>query len=605
MTALNTSTSIHRLVVRGQLELKGSFHIGSGSASQFSDMALRRDAQGQVYIPGTSLVGLLRSAAEDLAPYVTGSIQDPQSRSQPGLTSDLFGWSPEKGTSGGGQAARLTMLNALPKKALPNILEIRDHVGMDRKTGAARKGLFYNREVAPANSCFKFEFHVQEPTAEEVRLLKAVLDLWATSGVRLGGRTTSGLGLAQLQNIQWFALDFSQDNLLLAYLLPPAEAPDGEEYLPVDECKPEQIEAMLGPAPEPVSPVVAEERYLPQRVVIELELETLDPLLVVGYTPKLDASGERPTDAAFVTRLKLKDNGKAINEIFLPGSGFKGVLRSRAEKIARTLDYYTGYAKQEDAWNDAGAQAQYARRISACAVTHALAPKEEPTRLHACFGGVRMDNTEGQEEPGLYKQSCLTCRLFGNTALRGRLVVDDGLLLTEGKTKLFDHVAIDRFSGGAADAKKFDDRPLLPGERFSIRLELQRPEPWMLGYLALLLKDLDDGDLYLGHATHRGYGRVRAWVKGAQALALPGSKLSSALIEAGYQRPQSLPGPFWQVDLGLDALFTPQGLAAPQELGVPESEALKLITACHTEFITKVKEIQQIPNLGEIKEVRP
>ena len=185
MKPANSISSVHRLVVRGQLNLEGSFHIGSGSASRQSDMALRRDQDGQIYIPGSSLAGLLRSAAEDLAFYVTGA-QVCTDRQTPCLTCDLFGWSPGKNQTGGGQASRLTMLDALPLTDIPPVIEVRDHVGIDRQRSAARGHLFYNREVAPANTAFGFELRVEEPTPQEIRLIKAVLrsmgDFWLTPG---------------------------------------------------------------------------------------------------------------------------------------------------------------------------------------------------------------------------------------------------------------------------------------------------------------------------------------------------------------------------------------------------------------------------------------
>ena len=58
-----------RLVIRGELWIPHALHIGSGEANRRSDAPIRRDAQGRPYIPGSSLAGVLRSTAEDLAPY--------------------------------------------------------------------------------------------------------------------------------------------------------------------------------------------------------------------------------------------------------------------------------------------------------------------------------------------------------------------------------------------------------------------------------------------------------------------------------------------------------------------------------------------------------
>lgn len=597
MNSIKRISSIDRLIVRGQLILKDSFHIGSGSASRQSDMALRRTADGHIFIPGSSLAGLLRSTAEDLAPYVTGA-EICADRSQPCLTCNLFGWTPLEEQAGKGQAGRLTMLDALPAVAIPPVVEIRDHVGIDRQRGAARPSLFYNCEVAPTNTAFNFEFFVQEPSDDEVGLLMAVMDVWINTGLHLGGHTTSGLGSAVLQQIKWFCLDFSDDEVLLNYLLPLTPTPTWPEYLPVTDTPREELQKMFGVAPTPKVSNDSIERYLPQHIIINLELQAEDPLLVIGYSPKIDSGEERPADAAFITRLVLDENGEPVEEIFLPGSSIKGSLRTRTEQIVRTLDYFSGYATQRDAWKDPKVLENYTHRISACAVTHALKTKEKPSRLHACFGGVRMDTAEEQEEPALYEHSCITCRLFGNTALRGRLLVGDAQLSHDGKSKLFDHVAIDRFTGGAADSKKFDDRPLLPGTRFSCVLELQRPEPWMVGLLALVLKDLNDTDVRIGHATHRGYGRIKAWVTSSTALALPGSQLSAGLGNAGFFTDPAAAGPFQKYNLGLETLFTSEGLHNSA------SPTLTWLEDCHSKFKNTLKTVQDFQTLGEIKEAQ-
>ena len=251
-------------------------------------------------------------------------------------------------------------------------------------------------------------------------------------------------------------------------MLPPSQSVTRAEYLPPQALwDNDKLKENLGDAPEiPTALSGTVERYLPQCILIDLELEAIEPLLVVGYTPKIEAGSERPTDAAFVTRLRLQAPNKPVDEIFLPGSSLKGVLRTRVKRLyARWITIPIIPARRTPGGIQK-AQEAYLGRISACAVTHALAPGETPSRLNACFGGEqRMQNTENQAEASLYEHSCLACRVFGNTTLRGRLVVEEGKLLSTGKSKLFDHVAIDRFSGGAADAKKFDDRPLLPGER--------------------------------------------------------------------------------------------------------------------------------------------
>lgn len=89
--------------------------------------------------------------------------------------------------------------------------------------------------------------------------------------------------------------------------------------------------------------------------------------------------------------------------------------------------------------------------------------------------------------------------------------IEDG-----GKEFHQDFVAIDRFTGGGAESLKFDaksfHRPVLRG---SLTLDLEavqraRPGEWCLGLMALVLRDLCEGDIPLGFGAAKGYGACTA-----------------------------------------------------------------------------------------------
>lgn len=604
MTAATNLPLCHRLVVRGELHVPRAFHIGRGSASLLSDIALRRNGDGQPYIPGSSLAGLLRSAAESLAPYTVGK-EPCEGRDTPCVICDLFGWAPRQAERGAGRASRIYVEDALPITAAPDVVEIREHVGMDRRQGTARAQLQYNREVAPGDMRFSFELTVEEPVADDVHLLLAVLDEWSDPdiGLRLGGRTSAGLGYARLElgDKPFYALDFDDDALLLAYLQTPIEEDELSRLPDAANLGRQELLQRAGAAVDPLS-VKRLERYLPQRLMLDLVLETVEPLLVVGYIPKLITADGKGSDAEPVTAMFMKVSGETREQVFLPGSSLKGVLRSRAEMIVRTLNYYRGYESSVAAHVDpSAAEDAYRTRIAACAITHKIPDKEppegkaypEPERVYGCFGGRYMNTAEDAEESAVYDASCVTCRLFGNTALAGRLVVGDGIWEgeTEPAMKLFDHVAIDRFSGGAADARKFDTYPLLPGSQFKVRLELTRPEPWMFGLLALLIKDLQDEDIWVGHATHRGYGRVKARVDHASLWTIAGSELDAKAQKHGLPLAADGHRPYRRY--ALDVAAWPPGTAEKA------NSTRKLLQEAFAEFQALVEALEQ-QKLGRV-----
>ena len=116
--------------------------------------------------------------------------------------------------------------------------------------------------------------------------------------------------------------------------------------------------------------------------------------------------------------------------------------------------------------------------------------------------------------------------LFGS-ADRGSLLEPETLLATGLTPVRQEFVAIDRFSGGQSESKKFAleafEKPELKGK---LRLHLMRRSsaalsgkslpsscrvllPSAVGLLSLCLKDLATGDIPLGHGTRKGYGGVR------------------------------------------------------------------------------------------------
>jgi hypothetical protein len=72
---------------------------------------------------------------------------------------------------------------------------------------------------------------------------------------------------------------------------------------------------------------------------------------------------------------------------------------------------------------------------------------------------------------------------------------------------MLDFLAVDRFTGGGAEHLKFDAlalwRPL-----FRARVRLVSPEPWELGWLTLVLRDLKEGWLRVGFGAAKGFGAV-------------------------------------------------------------------------------------------------
>lgn len=110
---------------------------------------------------------------------------------------------------------------------------------------------------------------------------------------------------------------------------------------------------------------------------------------------------------------------------------------------------------------------------------------------------------------GAEQKLCLACYLFGSPWNGSRLRVEDAPFVgTQVTTKVLDFLAIDRFTGGGRDTAKFD-AVVLWRPKFRARLLLENPEPWELGWLALVLRDLHQHLITVGFGAAKGFGECK------------------------------------------------------------------------------------------------
>lgn len=269
-------------------------------------------------------------------------------------------------------------------------------------------------------------------------------------------------------------------------------------------------------------------KQLVNECVIELAIRPDGPILVKSGIETVSGP-----DMAFVRTWR---DGEP--QVYLPGSSLKGVLRSHAERIARTF----GEAKACDPFT-----------------------KSADSERRTMFCGHRFERRRNRKEtldnPTVYKQSCPICRLFGSTWYGGRLATADAY--AEGRvpgTEQRDGVGIDRFTGGAARGAKFELEVVTSGT-FVTTLHIRNFELWQLGLVGFLLQDLKDGLIRVGMGKSRGLGKVQGEVRsirvdflgpqaptpqnGQLALKGVGSLIPEDMAQAyGIVRPDEVTVPF-------------------------------------------------------------
>jgi CRISPR-associated protein Csm3 len=229
---------------RGELQLRGALHIGSGDGDDRTDATVVRDSRGNPYVPGSSLRGALRAAVQrhsktllDLDP-----IRDEDKLRA--VEKDLGALSEERkvelltasdkklndverlfGTTM--WASPLTIADLPLIDAQREIGEIRHGVGIDRDTGAAAEGLKYDFEVLPRGYRFQLHMRCEIDGAHDgawTRLLALGLRLLEVGELPLGGRAARGVGLVQLTGLTVYRLDMQKQALLAALLSEPDSA---------------------------------------------------------------------------------------------------------------------------------------------------------------------------------------------------------------------------------------------------------------------------------------------------------------------------------------------------------------------------------------------
>jgi len=162
--------------------------------------------------------------------------------------------------------------------------------------------------------------------------------------------------------------------------------------------------------------------------------------------------------------IDYETKGLSAKKILIPASSIKGALSHRVAYL-------------------------YNKEIGATIESGEAKVEENNEAVKALFGHKK-EMVEGEE-----------------LGLKGSLLMSDCYQKNKNETKVFDHVAIDRFTGGGLDGALFQEKTVAQKDEWQIELLLNKEvdEP----FVAIFEKSLDDvcsGMLALGGATTKGHG---------------------------------------------------------------------------------------------------
>ncbi len=190
-----------------------------------------------------------------------------------------------------------------------------------------------------------------------------------------------------------------------------------------------------------------------------------------------------------------------VGKPFIPGSSFKGILRSTAERLTATL--YRGASNI----------------IEPCFIT------DEKGKCISCEEEfkVEKDNLERfknrKPDPPTTKEIaewfwdklCPVCRLFGSPHFSSKIAIKD--LTVDEKTwfahfEIRDGVAIDRGTETASKGKLYNFEAVPAGVEFDLNIVLDNADEKDLGLLYLALEDFRRGNAFIGGSKTKGLGNV-------------------------------------------------------------------------------------------------
>lgn len=200
-------------------------------------------------------------------------------------------------------------------------------------------------------------------------------------------------------------------------------------------------------------------------------------------------------------------------EPYIPGSSFKGVLRSSIEAFLRTID---------------------PNLACLCVTTQTgfnCPTTKSPQDLDEYLAKFK-------DEDDMYLNgTCRVCQVFGSSGLASKVQIPDLSLAEEwlGPYQLRNGVSIDRDTETAAAQRLFTIEAVPAGTRFTFELLIENGTPADQGLVLLGLRAFEQGMVALGGATSRGLGQVKLTINQCEEVSNDPQALFDFLVSGTAQ----------------------------------------------------------------------
>ncbi len=444
-----------RYVAKIMVQATTPLAVGTGESGLVTDDIVARDVNGLPMIPGTSLCGVLRNLSKPRVPQ----------------TDDIFGY--QKRNRNKGKGSRIIISDALmigedgivhdglsPVEWSTSFyrrfrsLPVRDHCRINHLgTADADSNGKFDEQVVYKGTRFLFEIELTGGR-EDGTAWKQLLSLIKSPLFRVGGGTRNGFGALSVISIKTRVYDLYEKSELKDYLDKSSSL--SEPFIEGKESSKQDAE-------------------INNELFVTYELNLLpDDFYTFG-----SGAGDSDADETYKTETIMEwdsasDCGRpkfTEEKILIPASSVKGALSHR-------VAFHYNQAKH------IFANSEVCKNYS----------MESNEAVRALFGYAKNSKIANQTE-----------------GQRGIVMFDD-VFLTLKNDKIFNHVSIDRFTGGTLDGALFAEK-VIAGNNDMIKIKLLIP---FNAYQELdndvktafekALKDISTGLLPLGGSVMKGHG---------------------------------------------------------------------------------------------------
>lgn len=483
---------LSRLKITGDLIATTPIHVGGNGGDPIVDLALAVNGRGKFYVPGTSLAGALRAwmplENEQFVNQVWGPLLDKKNR--------------ENSLSSSESHASFVVVE--DAEISSSKIEIRDGVGIDRLTGTAAERVKFDRAILPKGTKIPLDITVEHSANQssanwdQVKAeFHALLTALQNEEVYLGAAKTRGLGRVKLEGLKIKEQDLASTTGILATLKGDGKTKNLSELATASVSVTQRPRLSCTIHWQPVGPVM-----------VKAEADGI----AVDMLPLVSAVAE--------------DNVSFV----IPGSSIKGALRTQAERIIRTL-LHRSIPDLEDP------QQRFLQQLQDIPLIKSLfgnAARMESGQQLGQIAALSIADCYATKSLEIFEWAAIET---AETEQQLRQRLDQANLRN---TQMAMHVAIDRWTGGAADSFLYSTlEPMgVKWQPIELGLDLSRHseehEP-MITLLLLLLRDLKAGRIPLGFGANRGLGAIevtKVEISG-RGLAEPLTSLTEATLEDG------------------------------------------------------------------------